>query len=40
MAILDSRLVTSGYGKQIMRALPPAPRIDSVRQAEEFFAGQ
>lgn len=38
MAILDSRLHTRGYGKQVLNALPPARRTSSIRDVEQFFA--
>lgn len=38
VAILDSRLETEGYGKQIQRDLPPAPLVGSFAAVEDFFA--
>ncbi len=38
MAILDTRLHTKGYGKQVLNALPPARRTSSIRDVEQFFA--
>lgn len=38
MAILDTRLHTKGYGKQVLSALPPAQRTSSLRDVERFFA--
>ncbi len=38
MAILDTRLHTRGYGKQVLNALPPARRTSSIRDVEQFFA--
>ena len=38
MAILDTRLQTKGYGKSILRALPPAPRVTELKDVERFFA--
>lgn len=38
MAILDTRLHTKGYGKQVLSALPPARRTSSMRDVERFFA--
>ena len=38
MAILDTRLHTKGYGKQVVNALPPARRTVSLRDVEQFFA--
>lgn len=37
VAILDPRLVTKGYGKQIMRDLPPMGYTASITEVEEFF---
>ena len=36
-AILDPRLATKGYGRQILRDLPPMPRA-SLAEIGEFFA--
>ncbi len=38
MAILDTRLHTKGYGKQIVQALPPARRTMSLEAVARFFA--
>lgn len=38
VAILDSRLSSTGYGKKIVGTLPPAPKISSVEEAKEFFS--
>lgn len=38
MAILDTRLHTKGYGKQVLNALPPARRTNSLRDVERFFS--
>lgn len=38
MAILDTRLHTKGYGKQIVQALPPARRTMSLEAVAQFFA--
>jgi Rad3-related DNA helicase/serine/threonine protein kinase len=37
MAILDTRLHTKGYGRQVINALPPARRTSSLRDVERFF---
>jgi Rad3-related DNA helicase/serine/threonine protein kinase len=37
MAILDTRLHTKGYGKQVLNALPPARRTSSLRDVDRFF---
>jgi Rad3-related DNA helicase/serine/threonine protein kinase len=37
MAILDTRLHTKGYGKQVLNALPPARRTMSISDVERFF---
>jgi len=38
MAILDVRLHTKGYGRQICRALPPARPALALEEVERFFA--
>lgn len=38
VAILDSRLSSTGYGKGIVRNLPPAPVVNSLGQVETFYA--
>lgn len=38
VAILDSRLASTGYGRGIVKTLPSAPKISSVSEAKEFFA--
>ena len=40
VAILDSRLVTKGYGKKILRSLPDSPIIGSLGDVEQFFGEQ
>lgn len=35
VAIFDSRIVTRGYGKQLLRALPPAARTSSLDEVRE-----
>lgn len=40
VAILDSRLLTKGYGKKILRSLPSAPVIEKVSEVEAFFADE
>ncbi len=37
MAILDTRLYTKSYGKQIVQALPPARRAFTIEAVERFF---
>jgi ATP-dependent DNA helicase DinG len=39
VAILDNRLVTKGYGKGIVRSLPPAQVIMSLPEAAAFYEG-
>lgn len=39
VAILDSRLLTKGYGKTILNSLPPAGRITTPDEVESFYAG-
>ncbi len=38
IAILDPRLLTKGYGKSILRALPPAPLVTRMEEVERFIA--
>jgi Rad3-related DNA helicase len=38
MAILDPRLHTRGYGKTVLRALPPAHHVTALKDVERFFA--
>ncbi len=38
MSILDVRLHTRGYGKSVLRALPPAPLVTSLEEVERFFS--
>ena len=38
MAILDTRLHTKGYGRQVLDALPPARRTSAIRDVQKFFA--
>jgi Rad3-related DNA helicase len=37
MAILDARLHTRGYGRSVLRALPPAPLVTRLEEVEHFF---
>lgn len=37
MAVLDSRIHTKGYGREVVRALPPAPETTSLTAVEVFF---
>lgn len=37
MAILDTRLYSKSYGKQIIQALPPARRAFTIESVERFF---
>jgi len=37
MAILDTRLVTKGYGREVINALPPARRTMNITDVEQFF---
>lgn len=39
MALLDTRLHTKSYGRQVLSALPPARRTADIRDVERFFAG-
>jgi Rad3-related DNA helicase len=38
MAILDRRIYTKAYGRQVMLALPPAKRSESLTDVRAFFA--
>ena len=40
VAILDSRLIRKGYGRQVVNALPPARRTDKLEVVEQFFSDQ
>ena len=37
VAILDSRLARKGYGKTLLRSLPPARRCRSISEVSEAF---
>src|SRR5262249_19771367 len=37
MAILDTRLHTKGYGRQVLAALPPARRTADIEEVRQFF---
>jgi ATP-dependent DNA helicase DinG len=38
VAILDSRLSSTGYGKSIVKKLPPAPVVTDIAAVKEFYA--
>lgn len=38
VAILDPRIRSKGYGKRIIKSLPPAPMTDSVAEVADFYA--
>ncbi len=38
VAVLDSRLHSKGYGRQILSSLPPASRTSDIHQAAGFFS--
>lgn len=38
IAIFDTRLLTKPYGKKIMRALPPARRVDTLAEASGYLS--
>jgi Rad3-related DNA helicase len=40
MAILDKRIYTKGYGRQVLLALPPARRTDQIADVRRFFADE
>jgi ATP-dependent DNA helicase DinG len=37
LAVLDSRLVTKGYGRMFLDSLPPARRTHRIEDVEAFF---
>jgi Rad3-related DNA helicase len=37
MAILDKRIQTKNYGRQVLLALPPARRIDNIEDVRAFL---
>ena len=37
VAVLDSRLVRKGYGKVLLRSLPPATRCHTLREVSDFW---
>ena len=37
MAILDTRLLTKGYGREVLNALPPGGRTTQIADVEHFF---
>ena len=37
VALLDGRVGAMGYGKKILAALPPAPRVSDLRELRLFF---
>ncbi len=39
VAILDSRLVTSSYGRTIIASLPEMERVHTVEAVQKFFSG-
>lgn len=38
IAILDSRMISKGYGRKVLAALPPAERLPDVGAAERYLA--
>jgi Rad3-related DNA helicase len=38
MAILDTRIHTKSYGRQVLTALPPARRSANIADVRDFFA--
>jgi ATP-dependent DNA helicase DinG len=40
VAILDNRLWTKGYGREMMADLPPCPRTDRFADVQAFFAAE
>jgi ATP-dependent DNA helicase DinG len=39
VAILDSRLSRKGYGRALLRSLPPATRCRSLQETQRFWCG-
>jgi ATP-dependent DNA helicase DinG len=39
LAVLDSRLISRGYGARFLDSLPPARRVHDLAEVESFFAG-
>lgn len=37
VAVLDKRIVQKGYGKTLLKALPPAPRATELLQVQQFW---
>ncbi len=37
LSLLDSRAATRGYGKKLLAALPPYPRVETIDQLETFW---
>jgi ATP-dependent DNA helicase DinG len=40
VAVLDNRLWTKGYGREMMASLPPCPRTYDFRDVERFFSAE
>ncbi len=38
VAVLDRRLTSKGYGKVLLRSLPPASRCHSLAEVQAFWA--
>jgi ATP-dependent DNA helicase DinG len=38
MAVLDGRMVTKGYGRLVLQALPPAPVVRTIAAVRAFYA--
>ena len=38
IALLDGRVQTKPYGRRFLKALPPAPRVNTIAEVEAFFA--
>jgi len=39
MALLDSRIYSRGYGREVVHNLPPAPRSSDIGDVQHFFSG-
>lgn len=40
VAILDPRMVSKGYGRTLLRDLPPMPRAETVQEMQDWFEGR
>ena len=40
LAVLDSRLLSRGYGRRFLDSLPPARLVHELEEVRAFFAGE